>query len=116
MFDIFSQTKIRRSGTLSKRNSNGPLKWSHFLLTDSSKPIIHGDGFVFYSALLGDEPCVLLVQEVITAPNFSAPFEFPCVETSATFEDSIPSSYITWNASEYVRHGSNVKGAKNNLY
>ncbi|ODN01774.1 hypothetical protein Ocin01_04896 [Orchesella cincta] len=104
-------TKIRRSNTFSKRNSSSshPLKWSQFHVPESSKPLIHGHGFVFYSAFLDDESCVLLVQESATAPNFSAPFEFPCVETSATFEDFIPSCYVTWQASEYVTNGSNVK-------
>ncbi|CAL8142044.1 unnamed protein product [Orchesella dallaii] len=103
-------TKIRRSNTFNKRNSNYPLKWSQFDVPQSSKPLIQGHGFVFYSAFWDDESCVLLVQESATAPNFSAPFEFPCVETSATFEDFIPSYYITWQASEYVTNGSNVKG------
>lgn len=97
------------SASLSKRN-NGQLRWSNFQTIQPCKPL--GQGCAFYTATLGDESCVLLIQESATAPNFSAPFEFPCVETSATFEDYIPDSFVTWKASEYVTNGSTVKGCK----
>lgn len=101
--------KIKRSTGL-KRRSSSLLQWSQFQIPETSKPLAHGHGFAFYSALLDDEPCVLLVQESATAKNFSVPFEFPCVETSATFEDFIPDSYVTWLASEKVTNGRYVKG------
>jgi len=106
------QTKISRSRTLDTGSKT--FSWSSLSFPSvDPKPSCSGPGFAIYFPAFvqgEDESFCALIQECTSAPGFSAPFQFSCVKTEATFEDIIPLEFVSWNASDYVKTERGIKG------